>query len=77
MARYAYYRRLSRSRQKTYRQSDEIERIALPKNHGLEELAGELAGALFAEDRELVTRLCGKLAGGVCTSLFKQLVPAV
>ena len=69
MARFAYYRSLSRSRQKIYRHSDAIERIALPRNHGLEALAGELAEALSAEDRELVTRLCGKLSGAVCASL--------
>ncbi|NND37732.1 MAG: hypothetical protein HKN81_11430 [Gammaproteobacteria bacterium] len=69
MARYAYYRRLSRLRQKIYRRSDEIEVIALPAGHGLDVFAADLAAALSAEDRKQVTRLCGELAGGICASL--------
>ncbi len=69
MARYSYYARLSRSRQKTYRRSDEIEAIALPACHGIDALAADLAAALSAEDCKLVTRLCGELASGICASL--------
>lgn len=65
MARFAYYKRLSRSRQNTYRRSDEIETIALPKEHGLDQLASDLA----ADDRKRVTGLCGELVAGICASL--------
>ncbi len=67
--RFAYYRRLSRARQRIYRHSDAIEGIRLPDGHGLEALASELATALAAEDKRAVARLCGELTRGICASL--------
>lgn len=69
MARFAYYRRLSRARQKIYRRSDAVEFIRLPAGHGLERPAGELAAALAAEDRLRVGRTSAALARGMCACL--------
>ena len=66
---FAYYNRLSRRRRKTYRQSDAVEVIRLPADHGLECSAVGLAAALAAEDQPAVTRLSRELAKGICTSL--------
>lgn len=72
--RFAYYKRLSRARQRIYRHSDAIEGIRLPAGHGLDSLASELAAALAAEDKRAVTRLCGELARGICHSLQAPVV---
>ena len=69
MARFTYYRRLSRARQTIYRRSDEIERILLPPDHGLDSRAADLSAALSAEDRGLVTSICHDLVVGICTCL--------
>lgn len=71
---FAYYNRLSRRHQKTYRHSDTIEVIRLPPGHGLERSAGGLATALDAEDKPAVTQLSRELAKGICTSLATPLV---
>lgn len=67
--RFAYYNRLSRGRQTIYRRSDSIESIRLPAGHELDAVAAALAAALAAEDKSLVTRVCGELAVGVCLCL--------
>lgn len=59
---FAYYYRLSRARQHTYRKSDEIVALPLPDAAGLHPLVTELAATLKCEDRARVESLCQKLA---------------
>ena len=66
---FAYYNRLSRRRQKTYRQSDAVEVIRLPVDHGLESSVGRLVAALSGEDQRQVTALSREIALGICASL--------
>ena len=66
---YDYYYRLSKHRQKIYRQSDSIPRIRLPKGHGLDLVAGELEEALNEGDRRRVTMISDALLGGLCMLL--------
>lgn len=67
--RYSYYYRLSRSRQKIYRQSDAIEWISLPVGHNVAALTSDLSAALTAEDQHQVTLVCGELVDEICTLL--------
>lgn len=63
---FAYYNRLSRTRQKIYRASAAVDSIALPPGHGLEALAADLADALAGGDAGGVKRLCARLTAGIC-----------
>jgi len=66
---FPYYHRLSRGRKRTYRQSDAVEVLRLPPDHGLTGPAAQLADALNDENQKQVRRLCGQLARGICAQL--------
>lgn len=60
-ARFAYYDKLSARSRRTYRASDRIERVEIPRVGELEPLARALGPALDAADRAAVTRACQAL----------------
>lgn len=66
---FAYYNRLSRSRQRIYRASDAIEAVPVPGIEPLHPLMPELARALEAGDRAATERLCAHLLAGLCQRL--------
>ena len=58
---FAYYNRLSRAGQRTYRRSDEIADISLRQSALIAPLARDLESALSSEDRAAVQRTAGAL----------------
>ncbi len=69
MARFAYYDRLSAASKRTYRRSDEIERIELPDVAALRPLAAAIEPALAAADRAALERACRVLVDAVVDQL--------
>lgn len=66
---FAYFARLNRSQQATYRRSDAVTSIDLPDAERLRPLALEVAAALAREDRELTQAATERLAGGLARAL--------
>ena len=66
---FAYYNRLTRREQRIYRQSDEINSIALPHAAALAPLVEQLAEALKHEDRRKIEALSQGLISGLTTRL--------
>jgi hypothetical protein len=66
---FAYYNRLSRRQQRTYRQSDAIERVQLANAEAFFSLTDQLATALIAEDQKEISRLSHQLVGNLCSHL--------
>lgn len=66
---FAYYQRLTAAQKRIYRQSDAMTSIELPGAAELKPLAVELEGALRADDRREVERICRVLAKGICARL--------
>lgn len=60
-----YYHRLSAVNKRIYVASDKVERVLLPDPLPLQPLAGELAGALQADQRARVETICNQLAAGM------------
>src|SRR5437868_3266532 len=65
MARFAYYDRLSARSRRTYRASDRIERVLVPRIAEVMPLAQAIAPALATEDRGDVERACQALVDGL------------
>jgi hypothetical protein len=66
---FAYYRRLSRRGQATYRRSDAIAAIPLPHPAALRPLCDELAAALVRAERAAVASASAELVLGICQDL--------
>jgi hypothetical protein len=64
-----YYRRLSRSRQSIYRQSDAITVVRLPDPAPLRPLAAEIESALKQEQQRAVEALSQRIADGIADQL--------
>jgi hypothetical protein len=75
---FAYYDRLSPARQRVYRKSDAILRIAVPDVAGLRQLVGPLERALATEDRAAAERaaqvLCDAITGQLATPAVRAKV---
>ena len=63
--RFAYYDRLSTRSKRTYRASDAIERVMVPRIAELVPAAKAIAEPLAAEDRRAVERACQALVDGL------------
>jgi hypothetical protein len=66
---FAYYARLSARDKRIYRQSDAIERVALPDPAALGPLVEAVAAALADEDRHATERACQRLADAMLAQL--------
>jgi hypothetical protein len=66
---FAYYNRLSATRQSIYRQSDQIKTVQLPRPADLRPWVVELEPALKSENRREVERLCQGIADGIVSQL--------
>jgi hypothetical protein len=66
---YAYYRRLTRRQQATYRASDAIAEVPLPGAGELTDLCAAIAAALVADEPRRVQRASAALAGELCRRL--------
>ena len=66
---FAYYRRLSRRGQATYRRSDEITALAVPGAEALHPAVDALREALAAEEGEAVARAAFGVVAGLCRAL--------
>lgn len=58
---FAYYNRLTRARQRVYRQSDDVSSIRVPNTAALSLLVEKLAGALKREERRETEGACQRL----------------
>src|SRR3972149_3389976 len=65
---FAYYSRLTRSQQRIYRQSDEIDSILLPHAAALAPLVEQLAEALKHEDRRRIEEGSQDVTSALTTS---------
>jgi hypothetical protein len=66
---FAYYTRLSRSKQAIYRKSDSITEVRLPRPRDLQPLVRELAAALAAENRTLTQAASDRLIRALIAAL--------
>jgi len=66
---FAYYRRLTRRGQATYRKSDEVPAIAVPGAALLQPAVAMLRQALADDDGEAVARSAFAVAAGLCRAL--------
>ncbi len=66
---FAYYRRLTRRGQATYRKSDELPAIAVPGAAQLHPAVAALRQALVDDDGEAVARSAFAVAAGLCRAL--------
>lgn len=66
---FAYFNRLTIAQKRTYRRSDQITAIPLPKNEELHALTRELAVALGTEDHELTQRYSQRLFSAITDRL--------
>ncbi len=69
---FAYYERLSRRDQATYRKSDEVAAIRLPGAKDLQPLAEAVRAALARDDGAALQALSAKLAAGIAAALGVQ-----
>ena len=69
MARFAYYDSLSAASQRTYRKSDAIVRVVLPRSGELTALAEAIRPALEASDRAAAGRTCQALVDAMNAQL--------
>lgn len=66
---FAYYKRLSPSRQAIYRRSDGITTVPLPAAQALQSLIPDLSAALTDEEPRAIERTCQKIADGLLDQL--------
>ncbi len=66
---FAYYRRLSRRGQATYRRSDEISEVVVPGVEALRPAAEALREALAEDDGAAVARTAFAVAAGICRAV--------
>lgn len=66
---FAYYRRLSRTQQRVYQQSDGVSSVRLPLLPELTSLVDGIAQGLGRDDRRLVEEACQRLASALARSL--------
>jgi hypothetical protein len=66
---FAYYKKLSRRRQATYRKSDAIQSVPVNNAQALFRLTDELAMALAAEDQKETRRISQKVTSELCRTL--------
>jgi hypothetical protein len=74
---FSYYDRLSARRQRIYRRSDEILRIAVPDIASLQPLARAIEPALASEDRRAVEKACQALVDALNAQLATPRVRVV
>ncbi len=66
---FSYYHHLSTERKRTYRKSDRIEAVPLPRARELQPLIPELVTSLHAGDRPATESICRALAAGIAQAL--------
>lgn len=66
---FAYYNRLSTTKKRIYRRSDEIHSIRLPQTASFHPLVAKLERALKAENRKLSQSLCQRIADDMTNDL--------
>jgi len=71
---FAYYNRLSRRRQRTYRQSDAIQQVSMANAEVFFPLTDRLAMVLIAEDQKEISHVSSQLIADLCSHLKAPLV---
>jgi hypothetical protein len=66
---FAYYNRLSRRRQRTYRQSDAIQQVCVANAEAFFPLTDRLATALITEDQKEISHVSSQLIANLCSHL--------
>ena len=66
---FSYYHQLSTERKCTYRKSDSIEAVPLPRPREIQPLIPRLVTSLHAGDRSATESICSAIAAGIAQSL--------